>query len=282
MQSVLYADVLFFINFSMDFISLYITMRLLHRKVGLLRFFAAALLGALYGVLQVVFETPRLVTVAFSLAVSFLMIIITVGKSVGLKIYLKYTVILWGISALLAGGVTLICTLGSPEGLTAVNSRGQSSMFVLAAGAFLALFIVRTFFSSPKAESCEIELHIFGTKIISGALIDSGNLITEPISGLPVIFVSKKTVAKHYDGADLDILYGDVSQADALSPDTRRRVRIISVKRVGETRLLFGLMSCETILCVGKEKKRVNACIVIEDTDGYGGHGALLPSVLLT
>lgn len=281
MQSVIYADVLFFINFSMDFISLYITMKLLHRKVGLLRYLAAAFFGAVYGVIQVIFDTPRLLTVTLSLAVSFLMIIITVGKSASFKIYVKYTVILWGISALLAGGVTLVCTLGSTEGLTAVNSKGQSSMFVLAVGAFLALFIVRIFFSSPRAESCEIELRLFGTKIKTTALIDSGNMITEPVSGLPVIFISKKAVAGHYSGADLDILCGDVSLVGSLSPDARRRVRIISAKRVGETRLLCGLMSCETQLLIGKEKKRVSACIVIEDTDGYGGNGALLPSVLL-
>lgn len=281
MQSVLYADVLFFINFSMDFISLYITMRLLHRKVGLLRYLAAALLGAVYGVLQVVFETPRALTVILSLAVSFLMTVITIGRCKSFKIYLRYTVILWGISALIAGGVTLVCTLGSSEGLTAINSRGQSSMFVLAVGVFLTLFIVRMFFSSPKAESCELEVHIFGSNIKTAALVDTGNLVTEPISGLPVIFISKKAISPFYNGSDLGVLCGDVSHIDRLSPDTRCRVRVISVKRVGEAKLLFGVMACGIALSINKEKKKVNACVVIEDTEGYGGYDALLPSTLL-
>ena len=265
----------------MDFISLYITMKLLHRKVGLLRYLAAALLGAVYGVLQVVFIAPRVVTVILSLAVSFLMTVITVGKCKSYKIYLRYTVILWGISALIAGGVTLVCTLGSADGLTAINSKGQSSMFVLAVGVFLSFFIVRMFFSSPKAESCEVEVHIFGVNIKTAALVDTGNLVTEPISGLPVIFISKKAISPFYDGADLDILCGDVSLIDSLSPDTRCRVRVISVKRVGEARLLCGVMACRIELQLNKEKKKVNACVVIEDVEGYGGYDALLPSTLM-
>lgn len=294
MQSVVYADVLFFINFCMDYVSLYITMKLTHRKVGVLRFAAAAAVGAIYGVVQVCIDSPRVVSVISGIAASFAMTVITIGLRQSAGVYIRCSAILWGVGALLAGGVTLVCTLGNTSGMTALDSKGQSSMFVLALGCFIVVFIVRIFSSSPKSESCDAEFHIFGVNIKTRALVDSGNLVTEPISGLPVIFLRKKAVLRFYDGKDLEILSeGTAASLERLSPDTKRRVRIISVKRVGTTKLLCGLMSCEVLIGSGKnvkkgkggkmknERKSVKACVVIEDSEDYGGYDALVPASVL-
>ena len=48
MQIDVYADVLFLINFSMDYLCLYITARVLHRKMTLWRILSASALGGIY------------------------------------------------------------------------------------------------------------------------------------------------------------------------------------------------------------------------------------------
>ena len=50
MEEEIYADVLFIINFSMDFLSLYIVGRLMHFKMEARRVIFGASVGALYGV----------------------------------------------------------------------------------------------------------------------------------------------------------------------------------------------------------------------------------------
>ena len=50
MKQTLYGDVLFLVNFSMDFLTLYITALILHRSVKKRRFVLSAAIGGVYGV----------------------------------------------------------------------------------------------------------------------------------------------------------------------------------------------------------------------------------------
>ena len=51
----IYGDVLFVINFCMDFLSLYISGKLMHMKMSRLRLIIAATIGGIYGVVAVAY-----------------------------------------------------------------------------------------------------------------------------------------------------------------------------------------------------------------------------------
>ena len=50
MEQTVYADLLFLVNFSMDFLCFYITSAILHKKLSVLRSFFASVAGGVYSV----------------------------------------------------------------------------------------------------------------------------------------------------------------------------------------------------------------------------------------
>ena len=61
---ILYADVLFAINFSMDFLALFICSIVLHKKLSKNRIIIASILGAFFGVFDVAFEFNQVLSIS--------------------------------------------------------------------------------------------------------------------------------------------------------------------------------------------------------------------------
>lgn len=81
METTVYADLLFLINFSMDFLCFYITATLLHRKLSLLRAIIASAFGAIYAVFALLAGFTITLSVIFDIFVCILMcIIVFYGK----------------------------------------------------------------------------------------------------------------------------------------------------------------------------------------------------------
>lgn len=280
MKTVLYADVLFLINFSMDFISLYLTFVLMRRRLKAVRGVAAAILGGVAGVVFTYFGISGVLSLILSFLLSLSMMFICVGRGLKHINYIKYTVILWGTGALLAGGVSLICTMGDIE-MTDVKTDGAAALLILALGVAVTRFILKTVITTPRPEECVLELRCFGLKTRISALVDTGNLVVEQLSGLPVIFVKRKAFSKNSFEKDIDLLAEGVSSMDKLSPDTKRRVRIVSVQRVGETKLLTGMITSEIFIINKGHRTNVRAVMVIENVADYGGYSGIVPQSLL-
>ena len=107
METVLYADVLFLINFSMDYLSLYAVSRLLALPSRAWRMLAGAVLGGLYGVLSVVLFIQGFVGATITFFVSCGMVFITFGHCDSVRGFFRAVFSVWGIGALIGGFMTL-------------------------------------------------------------------------------------------------------------------------------------------------------------------------------
>ena len=76
MTEEIYGDVLFIINFSMDFLSLYIVGRLLHFEMKAWRVMAGASVGAFYGVVSLLIDTYVILETAITVGVLILMCLV--------------------------------------------------------------------------------------------------------------------------------------------------------------------------------------------------------------
>lgn len=192
----IYADVLFAINFSMDFISLFITAVLLKRRVHKLKILISASLGGLYGVLSVIFPLGAVVSAILGVLVSFFMCVIAfMEKSIKrlAGIYLIY----WGISAVLGGLMSVLYSFLNKLLAEYIESYSYTSVytgarfFIVASLAILASIALSRVFSNEKAiKSVVVDIVLKDDSYRVDALCDSGNLLTEPISGKSVILVS--------------------------------------------------------------------------------------------
>ena len=193
-----YADLLFLINFSMDFLCLFLSAKLLHLPKRTLRMLLAAVLGGLYSVVALFLEVGSWAALAIDLAVCFGMCAVcAAGKGVGFGRLLLLCGTYFGVSALMGGGMTALYSLLNRADLPlgTVEGDGISAwLFLLLAtlAALSAAFGGRLFSKQTAQRFCTLCVRLDGVKWEMEGLCDSGNLLCDPISGTPVIVVDRE------------------------------------------------------------------------------------------
>lgn len=271
-EVVLYADVLFFINFSMDYLSLYAAGRLLSLSSHLWRMIASASLGALYGTVSAALLWDGWIGAGGAVVCAAAMTAISFGIGEGVRGFLRATFAVWGCGALLGGMMTLSAGLiGTPPAMGGYADMAAAVPAVL----FFLTHLGRRALSRGDAQ---VRIPCGENVCDTRALIDSGNLLTDPLSGVPVILMC---------AAEARRLVGD--EADSrfrgrFSPDGAMRggVRVIPVQSTEGTRLLYGFFCPEVTVRRGRRICRRQAVICVDHgTESYGGCGILLPAVLV-
>lgn len=195
MVTTVYADILFFVNFSMDFISIWAASRLCSLPGRAGRMCLGAALGALYGVFAVIFDISGIFAYISAAAVSALMCLVSFGLPSGLPGLLRESAVIWGGGALLGGLMTAFLSIfstapGSADGFFHGGNTG-----IIIAMSLGALYItVRLMTRTKAAKTVTVTLSFRGERITFTALCDSGNLLRDPISGDPVMTVSSEVL----------------------------------------------------------------------------------------
>ena len=186
MYTDVYVDVLFLINFSMDAIALYLTSRLCSLGFKRIRIFVAGSIGALYSVVSVFLSFPPLVSILLAILVSLFMIYVSFEFRRFLE-GLKYTVVLFICSSLLGGLISALYSLLS-EAFSSVSVGNGVDFtpytFVILAvvSLFLALILTRLHGTGNLPQSVGVSIVLFGKKVECQAIIDSGNMLIDPLS----------------------------------------------------------------------------------------------------
>lgn len=260
---VIYADIMFLINFSMDVLSLAFTARVLHKPMRAKKICTAAALGGAAATASEIF-IPRtsvgggIIFTLAGIALSVLMTRISFGRYHTRAELLRHSIVLWGSGVLLGGIMTYILSLGEPV----FGGAGEEMPF--AAVVFLCLpvsyIIVRMTSALRHKKSVECKVTVLGETTSFSALCDSGNLATEPISSLPVVIVA-----------------GGVCRLPSVDSglDDGIKWRAVPIKTVGGERLLFGFIPDE--LTVGG--KTVGAVVAVDtENRSFGGYAAVVPA----
>ena len=108
MTVTLYGDVLLIINFSMDFLCLYLTSKLLHIKMTVVRLTLASFLGAIYSLVTAYFPGNVYISYIITLAMAPILVAIAFGKSITLRRLSAASGIFFASSFLLAGAVSAL------------------------------------------------------------------------------------------------------------------------------------------------------------------------------
>ena len=138
---------------------------------------------------------------------------------------------------------------------------------------FAAMFLCRLHGSGNYPDTGEIEIKLWGKSAICIGIIDSGNLLSDPLSGRPVVVVRNSCVSMITGSYRM---YGQPHIGkDTLGNMTdkeRVRFRLIPAKGIGGTAYLYGFVPDELTLKYeykGKTKlKETNALFaVVNDED---------------
>lgn len=277
MTTVLYADVLFIINFSMDFISLWATAKLLSLRRSTLRFVLSAALGAAAATAMTALSVQGAAEAALALALSLAMALVAYGFG-SAKRLVGRALALWGAGALLGGAVTAACSLGgrfsaAPAGGVA-RPWGFFAVGVLALWAFVRLIRPRL-----GRRTVRVRITVCGVSVESEALVDTGALACDPVGGDAAMFVSAPLAASLIGEANAKALAA--IRPEELSGELHSKVRLIPAKGIGDATLCAAIAADSVVLPPDGTPRRALICVTDAPKDHFGGFDALVPSSLL-
>lgn len=278
MTTVLYADVLFIINFSMDFISLCLTAKILALNHRVLRYVAAASLGALGATVITASVIEGLGGALCTMLLSVVMTLVAYGFSSPGRFAVR-TLSLWGTGALIGGLVSALCSLGEYNALDAAGGTPKGPWGFIAFGVLMAWGVVRVIRPRLGQRNAEVCLKMGTRSVTAQALVDTGNLTVDPLGGDCVIFLSM-TLSRRLFGERTAMLLAE-SRLDELPDDLRYRVRVIPADSVKGRGICCALVPDVVEVLPDKTPRRALVAVVDVPDDHFGGCGVLLPAALV-
>lgn len=277
---VLYIDVYFLINFTVDLLALYFSALLLHFPIFRWRLSLAAAIGACFAAVAVLLYGRTLLLLSLS-ALSLICMILLVGKGGGgfRKIRLSLVFLLL---QMLIGGIVhwgydfLQQRLGA---LHLEHDAENRKLLYLSVLILLAIGILRISISllshTARERSGEVEIVISGKRFSGSALVDSGSFLRDPLDGSAVVLIKSAVARRLLPPAFL------LENTDALSEEYQKKLRLIPVRVMGVQKILFGIRPDDFCVLHGKKREHLRVIVAYDKEEGdYEGYSVLIPSAL--
>lgn len=293
-MQVIYADVLFLINFCMDLIALWFSGGVLHlpRRRGAL--ILACIIGAIYSVLSAVFSGNPTLSILIAIGVALLICYVAYGRECRRRVFFAVAAIFLGVSWLLGGMITAFYSLlehffRDREEIFAVLTGGEGRLILFFALVLVAVSFVGLFRAllgeHGHRKTARIRIKTRDRHVTVTGFVDTGNTLREPLSGRACVIVDPCAVAGALPEDVLAFSASGGLDPDCLSAESKRRIRLVPAESLGGHSLLVGYLPDRLEILSEKEegqKRSVDAVIVLEDRGGsFGGYDAILPPVLM-
>ncbi len=273
-----YADVLFLINFSMDFLSLRLTAKILHIPLRPARAVLSSAIGALAGTVIILFLPDKPAYHILSVIAGVLSSVLMGAVATGWQNIIRKSAVLWGAGAFIGGIFTLLLELGGslnpsgiPKSYAALSSGGVGEIFVICA--ILSCALVRLFSSSSSKRTVCLKFTLRGKSYAMTALCDSGSSAADPFTAAPVIIVAARAV-HGFDVSAEGIIGSELTDGLTREP---LKVRVIPIKTAAGERVLYGFVP-DSLSVDGKER---DAVIALDgENKAYSGYTAIVPAKL--
>lgn len=255
MTTDVYADILFLINAGMDCLCYLLTARLMKKQIQGWRLCMASAAGGGYAVLALFLTVGQKAALAIDIATCLLLCrlalpppknetrgrrlksLITTGG-----VYLLVSLVMGGV---MTGLYNLLNRAGCPEALTGAGDDGPTAwLFALLAlvGGGLSLWGGKLFRRTGSRRTAALTIRIGQKTVTLDALVDSGNLLTDPLDGRPVIPVEITAVEPLLSPALVACLRaGDTAPETLCRLPEAARLRVIPAATATGQKLLIGI-----------------------------------------
>ncbi len=251
MGETVYADVLFLINFSMDFLCFYICSHLLCIKLRLWRTTLASALGGIYSVAALFIPACRIGALLLDLSVMLGMVALAIPRrDMGRNRYIISFPLYAAVAAALGGAMTAIYNLFNSKGFgDGLAENGGEDHLTLWGFALLAASAAAATLCGGRrikllglSDRASVEITNLARSVSLEALVDSGNLLTDPIGGRQVMLCELAAVEPilppEVTGA---IKSGGVGAISDLPPELLSSIRLIPAASASGEAMLIAL-----------------------------------------
>ncbi len=266
----IYIDIVLIENVIMNFIILLATGLILKEKMKTTRLFLASLLGAIYSVISYWSILEIYSSIILKIILSIVIIYIAFNPQ-NIKKLWKDILIFYLTSFVFGGAAFALIYIVRPQDILMKNGLflGTYPLKTIILGAVIAFVIIMTAFTVVKSKItkkdmfCKVEMQLNEKIIKTTAMIDTGNLLKEPITNTPVIVVEHtllydcmpKEILNHLD----ELLGGEFKNIpQEIKENYMTRLRFIPFSSLGKQNgMLLGIKAeYVKIKAENKEEKR--------------------------
>ena len=254
-MEVLYIDSLFFLSLLTDYLLCLAAGRLCSLRLKRARYWLAALFGAVYAVAVFLPGLGFLSTPVIKLSAGLVMGLIAFGDQ---RSPLRCTAVLFAVSAAFGGAIwSISLASGSPFGGTAALDV-KTLVLAFALCYFFGRLIFRYRAKLPEQERVEIQVEFLGRSAAFTALLDTGNSLSDPATGAPVMLACPKALKPLFrENTDLfSVSPVELIELAAHIPELRGKLRLVPYAAVGASGLL-PVFRPESLSVDGKPNKEL-------------------------
>ena len=273
----IYLDLIFIENVLMNYIILFATQIILkaQTKHPQIRLLISSIIGSIYAIIVYLNVLTIYSSIFAKIILSIVMVYIAFGAK-NIKQMLKQLLIFYLTSFIFGGCTFALIYFIKPENVKINNGVfvGIYPIKVALIAGTIAFVITQIAFKinksklSLKNQYINIEIFYKEKRVEVTALIDSGNLVKDPISNMPIIIVEKEKLRELISAEFLEyiekILGGDIGENNNLKEDLSK-IRMVPFMSIGkENGMLVGIRVDKIIIHNEEEtiqKSKVIVCL---------------------
>lgn len=206
----IYIDIIIVENLIMNYIILYATGLISKNKIYYIRIFFASLIGAIYAISQYISKLNIYSNIIIKMILSIIIVFVAFNPQ-DVKKMCKQLVLFYLTTFTFGGVATYLIYVLKPQNIIIKNGMyvGTYVLKVIFIGAILGTIILFIAFKLAKNKItkkdmiCKVKIKLNGKDKILNTMVDTGNMLKEPITGNPVIVVEKTVL---YDLMPKEIL----------------------------------------------------------------------------
>lgn len=272
---IIYIDIIFLENFIITYLILNATSIISKTKITNTRFFISSFIGAIYTIIMFLFDFK----IYSNIVLKFILSIIIVEfsfKPENIKLLTKYLALFYLTTFTFGGVVFYLIYVLKPQDLVIKNGTfvGTYVLKVVFIGAVLGTGILVLACSLIKNKIKRNDI-IYNLRIIFNnesikikAMMDTGNFLREPITGLPVIIIEKNKLYSFIPQEILtnlnNVLVGDLKcVSEEIKEKYITKIKFIPYSSLGKTNGLLIGFKFNNIKIINEETKKQNENFII-------------------
>ena len=268
----IYIDIVLLENLIMNFIILLATGLVLKEKVRIIRLLFSGLLGAIYSVISYMSILEIYSSMILKMILSIVMVYIAFNPQ-NMKKMWKDLLLFYLTSFVFGGAAFALIYIVKPQDILMKNGLflGTYPLKTILLGSIIAFVIIIAAFTAVRTKItkkdmfCEVEILCNEKNIKTTAMIDTGNLLKEPITNTPVIVVEHtllydcipKEILNHLE----ELLGGDFEKIpEKIKEEYITKLKFIPFSSLGKQNgMLLGIRADNVIIKTEeKEEKKEN------------------------
>ena len=266
-----YIDIIFVENIIMNYIILFATGLIIKKDTKHLKLFVSSIIGATYAIMSYISRLEIYTNQITKFLLSIVMIYIAYNPN-NIKKMFKDIVIFYLTSFCFGGAAYYLLYYISPQQIKNIGGTliGSYPMKIAILGGILGFFILNIAFNVIKNKVdktsifYDIEVFYKEKSVKVKMLLDTGNLLVEPITSFPVIIIEKEKMKEILSQKDLEIIgKGLVNNFDGLSEDLKLRCRIIPFSSIGKNNGMIIGMKPDYIKIYDDENVKIIKKVII-------------------